>query len=416
MSLMAPTVHRTRRAHLEASCGPAELRASPQCARLSEAAFRERSRAPFAYIAELSSGCAAVLGLLSLALVSQAAAQPLDPGRARFEAGRFGYLSIPATRTLGPWRYALALQVEAAGRPVEDTTGQALLRARFSQALSARLGLGRRGEVRLTLPVIAYQQRVVLPGNDPIGRAGLRDMWVEGRARLYESAAPSGPDQPAQGYGLALRGALGIPTGRDVAFAGAEHLQVESGLIQDFSLLLFGVALELSWLHRVEPQRFLGERFRDELRYAVGFKYRSPKHTWLRVLTELRGAVDAGAPFARSARSPLEASVGLRLTAGDWVYTVGAGAGIVRGIGTPVARGFLQVGYQALLTDQDRDGVPDSRDECLRLAEDRDGFEDEDGCPEPDNDGDFVFDDEDKCPTIAPAEDNDQDFDGCPDR
>lgn len=48
--------------------------------------------------------------------------------------------------------------------------------------------------------------------------------------------------------------------------------------------------------------------------------------------------------------------------------------------------------------DTDGDGVPDSSDRCRHSPEDLDGFEDEDGCPDPDNDGDGVIDVRDVCP------------------
>ena len=47
--------------------------------------------------------------------------------------------------------------------------------------------------------------------------------------------------------------------------------------------------------------------------------------------------------------------------------------------------------------------------------EDKDGFQDEDGCPEPDNDGDGIPDAADKCPNEPEDKDGFQDEDGCPD-
>ena len=66
-------------------------------------------------------------------------------------------------------------------------------------------------------------------------------------------------------------------------------------------------------------------------------------------------------------------------------------------------------------TDRDGDGIPDNRDDCPDQAEDIDGFEDSDGCPEFDNDNDGVPDDVDKCPNRAEDLDGFQDDDGCPD-
>jgi len=54
--------------------------------------------------------------------------------------------------------------------------------------------------------------------------------------------------------------------------------------------------------------------------------------------------------------------------------------------------------------DRDGDGIPDSVDRCPDEPEDFDGFQDEDGCPDPDNDGDGVLDVVDRCPnTPGPA-------------
>ena len=59
--------------------------------------------------------------------------------------------------------------------------------------------------------------------------------------------------------------------------------------------------------------------------------------------------------------------------------------------------------------DRDGDGIVDAIDKCPDEPEDFDGFEDEDGCPDPDNDRDGIPDVQDKCPNIpGPPPD------GCP--
>ena len=61
--------------------------------------------------------------------------------------------------------------------------------------------------------------------------------------------------------------------------------------------------------------------------------------------------------------------------------------------------------------DPDGDGIVGAADRCPLQAEDRDGFSDEDGCPDPDDDGDGVLDTVDACPRLAgPAATH-----GCPD-
>ncbi len=66
--------------------------------------------------------------------------------------------------------------------------------------------------------------------------------------------------------------------------------------------------------------------------------------------------------------------------------------------------------------DADRDGIPDWKDACPNDAEDHDGFDDTDGCPDPDNDHDRILDANDKCPNEPETYNGFEDDDGCPDR
>ncbi|MBK7536424.1 MAG: OmpA family protein [Myxococcales bacterium] len=65
--------------------------------------------------------------------------------------------------------------------------------------------------------------------------------------------------------------------------------------------------------------------------------------------------------------------------------------------------------------DNDNDGTNDNQDKCIDEPEDRDGFQDADGCPEQDNDGDQVNDTADRCPDQKEDIDGFDDADGCPD-
>lgn len=95
--------------------------------------------------------------------------------------------------------------------------------------------------------------------------------------------------------------------------------------------------------------------------------------------------------------------------------SVGAGTAIVNGVGAPKFRGFAGLIYAVEQRDRDDDGIDDSLDQCPTEKEDRDGYEDSDGCPDPDNDLDTVLDAQDKCPDQAEDQDNFEDRDGCPD-
>ena len=64
--------------------------------------------------------------------------------------------------------------------------------------------------------------------------------------------------------------------------------------------------------------------------------------------------------------------------------------------------------------DPDGDGIAGENDKCPKLAEDRDGYEDDDGCPESDNDQDGIPDAQDRCPLQPETVNGVDDEDGCP--
>jgi len=65
--------------------------------------------------------------------------------------------------------------------------------------------------------------------------------------------------------------------------------------------------------------------------------------------------------------------------------------------------------------DNDNDGILDTDDLCPNDPEDRDNFQDQDGCPDPDNDADRILDHDDSCPNEPETYNGTEDEDGCPD-
>ena len=82
---------------------------------------------------------------------------------------------------------------------------------------------------------------------------------------------------------------------------------------------------------------------------------------------------------------------------------------------TPSLLGPVE-GEKVAALDSDHDGIPDAVDYCPTSPEDRDGVDDEDGCPDADNDGDRIPDRDDKCPNEPETYNGFEDTDGCPDR
>lgn len=163
----------------------------------------------------------------------------------------------------------------------------------------------------------------------------------------------------------------------------------------------------------------------------IGYRYRPARHLAnIAVGSELRWGVGLEMPFDLGGQTfavagTLTGGVGLdddatsypgeALLTVDWrgieglAVTVGGGSGFGEAIGPPEWRFLAGVTYSwAPATEPD---AP----HCEFGPEDIDGFEDADGCAEPDNDLDGVDDDVDRCPFEAEDHDGYRDADGCPD-
>ncbi|MBN1771045.1 MAG: OmpA family protein [Deltaproteobacteria bacterium] len=124
-----------------------------------------------------------------------------------------------------------------------------------------------------------------------------------------------------------------------------------------------------------------------------------------------------GSPIEAIAGVKVQPVPGLRLGAG-------IGPGLQRGYGSPDLRALLTIGYAAPAeaepeptapADRDADTILDDDDDCPDEPEDFDEWQDEDGCPDPDNDDDTILDGEDNCPNEPEDLDGWEDENGCPD-
>jgi outer membrane protein OmpA-like peptidoglycan-associated protein len=129
---------------------------------------------------------------------------------------------------------------------------------------------------------------------------------------------------------------------------------------------------------------------------AAGYQITKP----LEIQASLGGATSFVRPFQQRNSDPLALLAGVSWDAWRNKLQVfgGAGVGIIAGFGVPDFRVFAGIRWAPRNKDRDGDGIEDDVDLCPDDPEDKDGFEDSDGCPENDNDGDGILDDEDRCP------------------
>ncbi len=365
-----------------------------------------------------SAAALALAASLGLALAASAASAQRAVDLERFTPGldAEGFLGVQGTRTPGTGRMTLGLwsgftttllQVDrASGGKV------GLVQRRVSGLLSGELGLGSRVAFGLELPLVLYQGGQRLAAGDPgLPAFALRDPALRLRYRFLGDPGDN-PEMRRDGPGVALQLGTDLPAGDDGAYAGEGATRVEGRLLGDIHLLGAGLGGSIGFRHRFEGRRLYGVRLRDEMTFGAALKLPIPPLFPLAGVVEVRGASD----FRSRATTAVEGELG-------WVYPVstrvtlalGVGTGFTGGVGSPAFRAIFGLWYTPGDFDADHDGVPDSRDACPFLAEDHDGFQDQDGCPDPDNDNDLVPDADDLCPNQAALEDHDDDEDGCTD-
>ena len=150
----------------------------------------------------------------------------------------------------------------------------------------------------------------------------------------------------------------------------------------------------------------------SEIPFGLGIAYAVSRQKF-DIVAEVFGSIPLG---NKENYQPLEAIAGFKLyLARNSFLSIGAGRGLLPKEGAnPDIRAFIGIVFEPNIGDRDGDGLKDDVDKCPDDPEDSDGFEDEDGCPEPDNDRDGILDDDDKCRDIPEDKDGFQDEDGCP--
>ena len=254
------------------------------------------------------------------------------------------------------------------------------------------------------------------PAVGGLQKFGVGDINVEAKFRVLGEA-----DSP---YVLAIGGDISAPVG-GYAFEGA-HIGNQSPvtgavrLIFDgqwqekltFGLNLRGVFRQDASFGSADPNGSKTVVGPIDFRYGAGVGYKITPI--LRVLAEGFGSTQFSDANGTNALEVDGAVQVMPLDSGITI-TAGGGAGVLQGIGVPVARGLVGVMYAHEIGDKDGDGIDDRKDACPTVKEDFDQFEDDDGCPEDDNDGDKIPDAKDKCPNQAENLNGIDDTDGCPD-
>jgi OmpA-OmpF porin, OOP family len=334
------------------------------------------------------------------------------------------YLEPASTPGAGQWNTSAWFSY--AYRPVvlRDDSGDVksnLVSHQLSMDALANVGIGSRGAVGLSVPVVLHQSgdtdrqtaSVLRESSRP--ESSLGDLALHAKATLL--ARPE-----MGGFGLAALGRVSLPTGDRRSFVGEGAVTSELRLLAELSVIAVNIQATAGFKLRTAHREFGGKTWGDEIPWglAVAVKPQAfgwdSKGRWTWVV-ESHGWLPAGpaSPFTDAALSPALVGASARYAIRDVSLLAGVEGPLDRGAGVPLVRGVAAVQWAPRSHDIDHDGVEDTVDECPDLAEDRDGFEDSDGCPDFDNDDDGVPDTQDRCPKQKEDEDGFEDDDGCPD-
>lgn len=341
----------------------------------------------------------------------------LDP------AGR-GSLFVGNGRTLGAAQFRVGVAAAFTHgnlRGAVDGRFTDLIQERFGFQLFGALGVLDWLELGANVPVIAAQVGDARLGLAP---AGLGNPWVHAKVNLLGAREP---------FSLAFTLGVGVPVGTSAGqgnggLSWAPRVQLGRVFQQ------WQVGAELGLLHRAEADFGLvtgtaSERVGGQVSLAAMIA--SVNETGPRGEVSVRAFVPTTGGTAG-----VEGQVGFRWPLGPVEVLGSVGPGFGGQATTPSVRASAGValanapltsapcveGRAYALTacpelDRDGDGRQNGVDRAPLAPEDRDGFQDDDGVPDPDNDGDGVLDAADGCPLVAgpaakhgcPAKDSDGD-------
>lgn len=295
-----------------------------------------------------------------------------------------------------------------------DDSSVAIVKYQLTFTPMATLTLINRLQLGLALPLVqssgeSFQaatnstppQVVDIPGGESFG---VGDPRISAKLRLLGTGS--------DGFTLAAAAWIGVPLGNATAEGsniGDEGLTAGGHLIGELKLGIISLAANAGGEYRPKSQ-LLSTEVGPELTWGAGAGVQAT--SLLRVIGEVTGATQFTDQLDEN---PIEARLGAELTQGDFAFLLGGGIGLLSGVGVPEFRAFAGAAWRPAGLDGDGDGIADKEDGCPTEPEDKDGYLDDDGCPDADNDGDGIQDGADKCPNNPEDMDGVEDTDGCPD-
>jgi len=356
----------------------------------------------------MRSSCLTVAVAAALSFVPMgASAQSVDLDLLSPNPGAAGDEVVSTGRALeaGAWRAGVMAHYQGNLSRVNDSP--ALISDRLLAHVALAYGLTDWLQLGAQLPVVARQS-----GNGAVGSAGIATPTVGLRASLMRQSAGAAAD-------LTAGVTVGLPIGTSDVFGRNPGVSVlpEVAVGREDGGIRYGASLG-AYLREASGVAPATDAFPAQSDVRLGASISTANDEGPRGELNARLAVGLAKPAVGA-----EIMAGVRVPVwegGEAFVLAGPGFGPLMGVPTFRILAGLTFGSPAVPQDLDGDGITGKDDQCPNEPEDIDGFEDEDGCPEPDNDNDGVPDTDDACPMVAAdTEDGcpipDRDGDGVPD-
>lgn len=385
--------------------------------------------------------------LVALGVAPSALAAPGDT--VRHSASVTGHVATDSSQVLPAWTPSAAVATTYLQQFGPLTDDRPAVDARLQSDLLFAFGIAGWAQLELDLPMVLHQRGTTYDGGALVSLPGasVGDLRIGARGTILRT--------PRRGFGLGVGFDATVPTGSDealTAFGGPTF--TPSVLAEYRGPRAITVAANVGYA--VRPEVNMASAIGgDVVEYRLGIRVPVAPREAFALFAEL----DGQAAMVRGADSPLALRGGFRWqTRGGLVMNLWGGGGVLTSVGLPTMQVGLSAGFapaarmrnapafegnerpgaialarthdpalrQALSapppappanpSDPDGDGVLAKADLCPSVAEDRDGVDDSDGCPELDDDRDGVRDLVDLCPSAPEVVNGYRDLDGCPDR
>ena len=344
----------------------------------------------------------AVSGLVLAIAATGATAEGLDGERFVPAVSAEGGFSAEHPMVPHHFGWGVGLFLNIADDPVVEktATGDDLTKVvdtAVSADLLGSIGLFRRVELGLHLPVhLYYDGEPYTAGATTLNAsAGVGDLRFVPKIQLLSTG------NLEKHFLLGVAVPLSFPTGNEEELRGAGGVSVHPRLLFAAHLGKLGLGFDLGYKWRSEHPATLP--WADEITLGPWLSYGLTEE--LAIRAELISAKHVGTKVD-GADFPTEVLGGIEYDTGTLALYGGATLGLTDGIGDPDFRIIFGIRYRKGVAkdqgyrDSDGDGVLDKDDLAPDEPEDKDGFKDEDGEPEPDNDHDGILDGDDECPEL----------------